>query len=89
MERTNGRITSAFGGRQCDLGISSLGSVGRHVPWQTQRNAVERVHQPPEAVARHAACYEKIATIYLAGLRIAGIFLWSTRLSSPSLASEP
>jgi hypothetical protein len=37
------------------------------------------VHQLPEAMRGIATRYEKTATIYLAGLHVAGIFLWPAR----------
>lgn len=42
-----------------------------------QRNTVERCINRLKQWRGIAARYEKTATIYLAGLRIAGIFLWS------------
>ncbi len=44
-----------------------------------QRNTVERCINRLKQWRGIAACYEKTATIYLAGLHIAGIFLWSAR----------
>ncbi|GGP86113.1 IS5 family transposase [Streptomyces calvus] len=44
-----------------------------------QRNTVERCINRLKQWRGIATRYEKTATIYLAGLHIAGIFLWSTR----------
>ncbi len=44
-----------------------------------QRNTVERCINRLKQWRGIAARYEKTATIYLAGLHIAGIFLWSAR----------
>ncbi|MGX1135674.1 transposase [Streptomyces glaucescens] len=44
-----------------------------------QRNAVERCINRLKQWRGIATGYEKTATIYLAGLHIAGIFLWSAR----------
>lgn len=44
-----------------------------------QRNAVERCINRLKQRRGIATRYEKTATIYLAGLRIPGIFLWSAR----------
>jgi transposase len=44
-----------------------------------QRNTVERCINRLKQWRGIATRYEKTATIYLAGLHIAGIFLWSAR----------
>ncbi|MGX1114951.1 transposase [Streptomyces ambofaciens] len=44
-----------------------------------QRNTVERCINRLKQWRGIATCYEKTATIYLAGLHMAGIFLWSAR----------
>lgn len=44
-----------------------------------QRNTVERCTNHLKQWRDIAIRYEKTATIYLAGLHIAGIFLWSAR----------
>lgn len=44
-----------------------------------QRNTVERCINRLKQWRGIATRYEKTATIYLAGLQIAGIFLWSAR----------
>jgi transposase len=51
------------------------------VPAETykQRNTVERCINRLKQWRGIATRYEKTATIYLAGLHIAGIFLWSGR----------
>ncbi|GAX59060.1 transposase [Streptomyces olivochromogenes] len=44
-----------------------------------QRNTVERCINRLKQWRGIATRYEKTAMIYLAGLHLAGIFLWSTR----------
>ena len=44
-----------------------------------QRNTVERCINRLKQWRGIATRYEKTATIYLAGLHLAGIFLWSAR----------
>lgn len=44
-----------------------------------QRNSVERCINRLKQWRGIATRYEKTATIYLAGLHIAGVFLWSTQ----------
>lgn len=44
-----------------------------------QRNTVERCINRLKQCRGIATRYEKTATIYLAGLHVAGIFLWSAR----------
>ncbi|WP_405667973.1 hypothetical protein [Streptomyces sp. NBC_01166] len=47
-----------------------------------QRNTVERCMNRPKRWRCTATCYEKTATIYLAGLHVAGIFLWFSAVSA-------
>lgn len=44
-----------------------------------QRNTVERCINRPKQWRGIATRYEKTATVHLAGLHLAGIFLWSAR----------
>lgn len=44
-----------------------------------QRNTVERCINRLKQWRGIATRYEKTATVYLAGLHVAGIFLWSAR----------
>lgn len=61
-----------------------LGSQGGRPPAfdreaYKQRNAVERCINRLKQWRGIATRYEKTATVYLAGLHLAGIFLWSAR----------
>ncbi|WP_266394830.1 hypothetical protein [Streptomyces canus] len=48
------------------------------MPLPTDRQQNNQIVQSTEQWRGIATRYEKTATIYLAGLHIAGIFLWST-----------
>ena len=69
---------------QCDHRLRGrAGAAGRRPstarPTKQAAQHSRAMHPPPQAVERHREPLRETATIYLAGLHIAGTFLWSTR----------